>query len=75
VLQQLPVPPHLVGAPYSHLVSHWLSHRDPLQRYVPLGLLRRKAENRAWRLPYVATHPEPGTPLQPSDMVFVLRPQ
>jgi len=42
---------------------------------VPLGLLRRKAENRAWRLPYVATHPSPDTLLQLGDAVFIVRPQ
>jgi hypothetical protein len=75
MLQQQPVPSHLVGCCYHDLVLYYLGSPDPLQRHIPLGLLRRKAENRAWRLPYVATHPNPDTLLQASDMVYVLRPQ
>jgi hypothetical protein len=75
MLQQQPVPRHLVGCCYQQLVTHFLMHPDPLRRCVPLGLLRRKAENRAWRLPYVATHPHPRSLLQASDLVFLVRPQ
>lgn len=75
MLQQLPVPAHLVGSSYQELVQYWLSHPDPQHRHVSLGLLRRKAENRAWRLPYVATHPAPDTLLAPTDLVYVIRPQ
>lgn len=75
MLQQQPVPLSLVGCYYAELVQHYLSSPDPQQRYVPIGLLRKKAENRAWRLPYVATHPHPDTLLLPTDLVFVIRPQ
>jgi len=75
MLQQLPVPPHLVGCTYRELVRHFLTSPEPHLRYVPLGLLRKKAENRAWRLPYVATHPDPDVELQITDFVFVVRPQ
>jgi hypothetical protein len=75
MLLQLPVPAHLVGCTYKELVSHFLSSPQPQDRHVPLGLMRRKAENRAWRLPYVATHPDPDAVLQMTDVVFVIRPQ
>jgi hypothetical protein len=75
MLQQQPVPVHLIGCCYSELVSHFLNHPDPLQRHIPLGLLRKKSENRAWRLPYVATHPQPDSLLQATDLVFLIRPQ
>lgn len=75
MLQCLPVPQHLVGATYGELVRHFLTSPAPHMRHVPLGLMRRKAENRAWRLPYVAAHPDPATVLSLSDSVFVIRPQ
>jgi hypothetical protein len=75
MLQQQAVPSHLVGCCYQELVSHYVGHPDPRQRYIPVGLLRKKAENRAWRLPYVATHPRAETLLQATDLVFVIRPQ
>ncbi|WIA32340.1 hypothetical protein OEZ86_003176 [Tetradesmus obliquus] len=75
MLLQLPVPPHLVGCTYKELVAHFLQAPQPHKRHVPLGLLRRKAENRAWRLPYVATHPDPDAVLQMTDAVFMIRPQ
>ncbi|KAF8071241.1 Kcnt2 [Scenedesmus sp. PABB004] len=75
MLRQLPVPPHLVGCTYRELVAALLSAPAPQDRHVALGLLRRKAENRAWRLPFVATHPDPDTVLQITDAVFVIRPQ
>lgn len=72
MLQQIPVPAALVGHTYGELVSHLLL--DPSHgRAVPLGLLRRKSENRAWRLPYVATHPAPGSVLDAGDQVFIIR--
>ncbi len=75
MLQQQPVPQHLIGCCYAELVAFYLTHPDPCARFVPLGLLRKKLENRAWRLPYVATHPHPDSLLQATDMVFVIRPQ
>eukprot|EP00775_Hariotina_reticulata_P001447 gene1447-1788_t len=75
MLLQLPVPSHLVGCTYKELVRHFLTSSEPHMRHVPLGLLRKKAENRAWRLPYVATHPDPDVVLQMTDSVFVIRPQ
>jgi hypothetical protein len=75
MLLQLPVPAHLVGCTYKELVAHFLSAQQLQDRHVPLGLMRRKAENRAWRLPYVATHPNPDAVLQMTDAVFVIRPQ
>jgi hypothetical protein len=75
MLLQLPVPAHLIGCTYKELVSHFLSAPQPQDRHVALGLMRRKAENRAWRLPYVATHPDPDAVLQMTDAVFVIRPQ
>jgi hypothetical protein len=74
-LRQIRVPRDLVGQPYSALVRRLLASPRPQERAVPLGLLRRKAENRAWRLPYVATHPSPDTLLQLGDAVFIVRPQ
>lgn len=47
----------------------------PWPHEVPLGLLRRKSENRGWRLPYVALHPVPSTVLELTDCVFLLRPR
>ncbi len=47
----------------------------PSARSVPLGLLRRKSENRAWRLPYVAAHPAASTVLEATDAMFILRPR
>jgi hypothetical protein len=74
MLQLVPVPPHLVGHPYSQLVTHLVtrgvSAGGPL---LPLGLLRRKSENRGWRLPYVAVHPRPDVVLDAADGVYVLR--
>lgn len=47
----------------------------PWAHEVPLGLLRRKSENRGWRLPYVALHPAPTTVLVLTDCVFLIRPR
>jgi hypothetical protein len=74
MLQLVPVPPHLVGHSYSQLVTHLVtrgvSAGGPL---LPLGLLRRKSENRGWRLPYVTPHPRPDVVLDIADGVYVLR--
>lgn len=51
------------GAAAAQLPAGWL----------PLGLLRKKSENRAWRLPFVAVHPDPSTELTAGDAVFLLR--
>jgi hypothetical protein len=58
-LHQAPVPLAFVGRPYHELVTALLlcdgtggtgtGGVAPWAREVPLGLLRRKSENRAWR--------------------------
>eukprot|EP00884_Botryococcus_braunii_P010003 jgi/Botrbrau1/19003/Bobra.0100s0037.1 len=64
LLHQINVPPHLVGRPYRDLVMFLTL----TQYLVPLGLYRRKSENRSSRLHYVVTNPpaeellEPGRP-------------
>lgn len=82
MLQQAPVPAALVGRPYSDLVAFCLlgARSDATAAgaafppgCLPLGLLRKKGENRAWRLPYVAIHPRPDLQLEASDAVFLLR--
>lgn len=69
LLRQVDVPPHLKDATYGELFAFLVVEGA----MVPLGLYRRKSENPAWRLPYVATNPLPDTPLRPGDRVFVLR--
>ena len=87
MLQLVPVPPQLVGRPYSMLVTAFVLQGQPayssssgsstegraLGSVLPLGLLRRKSENRGWQLPYVAVHPGPDVVLESSDAVYVLR--
>jgi hypothetical protein len=69
LLRQLPVPPELAGRPYRELFDHVvLAHGS-----VPLGLYRGKAENPAWRLHYVSTHPAWEDLVGSDDKVFVLR--
>lgn len=69
MLQQQPVAPDLVGRTYAELVTALLLNPEPAERRLPLGLLRRKSENRAWRLPYVAIHPGKHAG-SPSALVF-----
>ncbi|KAA6421675.1 MAG: cation channel family, partial [Trebouxia sp. A1-2] len=69
LLRQIDLPPEMVGRTYGELVQRLTLHR----KLVPLGLYRRKSENSAWRLQYVATNPPWHERLEISDRVFVLR--
>lgn len=69
LLRQIALPPEMVGRTYGELVQRLTLHR----KLVPLGLYRRKSENGAWRLKYVATNPPWHERLEVSDQVFVLR--
>ena len=69
LLRQIDLPPEMAGRTYGELVQRLTLHR----KLVPLGLYRRKSENAAWRLQYVATNPPWHERLEISDRVFVLR--
>jgi len=69
LLHQMKLPPGFAGRPYRHLFNH-LVH---CYGVVPLGLLRPKPENPAWRLTYVTTNPAWADIVRPEDRVFVLR--
>lgn len=69
LLRQIDLPPEMVGRTYGELVQRLTLHR----KLVPLALYRRKSENSAWRLQYVATNPPWHERLEISDRVFVLR--
>jgi hypothetical protein len=82
MLQQRAVPAGLVGRSYADLIAFCLlggagdsaaCRASFPPGWLPLGLLRKKTENRAWRLPFVAVHPEPSTLLLASDKIFLLR--
>ena len=69
LLRQIDLPQEMVGITYGEMVQRLTLHR----KLVPLGLYRRKSENSAWRLQYVATNPPWHERLEISDRVFVLR--
>lgn len=69
LLQQINVPSHLIGRPYGELVMLLTL----TQHLIPLGLYRRKSENKASRLFYVMTNPRADELLEPGDRVFVVR--
>jgi hypothetical protein len=70
-LQQLAVPPALVGRPYGEAFMHLALNRQLLC----LGLYRRKSENPGTRLSYVVCNPLWSEALEATDRIFVLRPR
>ncbi|GMH45490.1 hypothetical protein BSKO_13447 [Bryopsis sp. KO-2023] len=69
LLKQISLPNGFKGKTYTELVSYLVLQRG----LIPLGLFRRKSENRSWLLRYVCANPPGEVVLEGTDKVFVIR--
>ncbi|GMH45499.1 hypothetical protein BSKO_13456 [Bryopsis sp. KO-2023] len=69
LLEQISLPNGFKGKTYTELVTFLVLQRG----LIPLGLFRRKSENRSWLLRYVCANPPGDVVLEGTDKVFVIR--